>query len=81
MEISIGDNDMLRELELYEVRPGLSSQTTSAIEAIVLPSSLNLSFFDVNAPVIETSKRSVWDKTARQVIQEHTELWETLAEL
>ena len=72
---------MLRELKLYEVRPGLSSQTTSTIEAMVLPSSLNLSFFDINAPVIETIKRSVWDETAKQVIQEHIELWETLAEL
>ncbi len=72
---------MLRELELYEVRPGLSSQTTSTIEAMVLPSSLNLSFFEINAPVIEITKRSVWDETAKQVIQEHTELWETLAEL
>ncbi|MCP4363169.1 MAG: hypothetical protein GY796_34645 [Chloroflexi bacterium] len=72
---------MLRKLELYEVRPGLSSQTTSTIEAMVLPSSLNLSFFDINAPVIKTTKRSAWDEIAKQVIQEHTELWETLAKL
>ncbi len=68
-------------MELYEVIPGYSSQTTSSIEEIVLPDSLNLSFFDINAPIIKASPKSIWDETAKQVLQEHTELWETLAEL
>ena len=68
-------------IQLYKVRLGLSSQTTNTIKTIVLPDSLKLSFSDINAPVIETSKRNVWAETARQVLQEHAELWETLAEL
>jgi hypothetical protein len=69
-------------VELYgQVRPGPSSQTTNNIEEVVLPNSLNLGFYDANTLIIETSKKSKWDETAERVLQEHTELWETLSEL
>ncbi len=67
--------------QLYEVRPGVTSQTTNRIEELIRPDDLILSFFDINSPIIETSKQNVWDKTARQILQEHTELWERLADL
>ncbi len=68
-------------MPLYEVQPGPSSQTTCAIEEIVVQDSLSLSFFDINAPIIEALEKNVWDEMAKKVLQEHTELWERLAEL
>ena len=68
-------------IQLYEVRPGPSSQTTSAIEEIVVQDSLSLSFFDVNAPNIEIADRDPWDDVARQILEAHTDLWKKLAEL
>lgn len=68
-------------LQLYEVSPGPSSQTTSVIEEIIIPESLNLKFFDVNAPQIEMAGRDTWDDSANQILQAHNELWDRLAEL
>lgn len=67
--------------QLYEARPGPSSQTTSAIEEIIVQDSLSLKFFDVNSPHIETIDKDVWNEAAGQILQAHTELWERLAEL
>lgn len=68
-------------MQLYDVRPGLSSQTTSVIEEIIVHDSMSLSFFDINAPHFEMTNDNTWEEMARQVLQEHTELWERLAEL
>jgi hypothetical protein len=68
-------------MQLYDVRPGLSSQTTSAIEEIIVHDSMSLSFFDINAPHFEMANDNTWEEMARRVLQEHTELWERLAEL
>lgn len=67
--------------QLYEVRPGPSSQTTSAIEEIIVQDSLSLKFFDVNSLHIETIDKDIWNDTAGKVFQAHVELWERLAEL
>ncbi len=67
--------------KIYDIQPGLSSQTTCAVEEIVAQDSLSLRFFDINAPTIETSEKNIWDITANQILQEHKDLWARLAVL
>jgi hypothetical protein len=70
---------MLRQL--FEVRPGISSQTTSVFEEIGVQDMMNLSFFNINAPVIEAYDHNKWNEIASQLLQEYTQLWERLAVL
>lgn len=66
-------------MSLHEVQPGPSSQTTCSIEEIIVQDKLSLSFFDINAAIIEASEKNVWGEMAEKVLQEHTVLWERLA--
>ena len=66
---------------LQNVRPGFSSQTTSVkLESFIVKDSVTLSFFDAYSPIIQRPRR-IWEKVAREVLQEHAELWERLAKL
>jgi hypothetical protein len=65
---------------LYDVRPTALSQTTSDFEEVIDTQSNNLGFFDIQAPVIE-SVNDQWNTVAHQVLTEHADLWEKLAEL
>jgi len=66
---------------LQNVRPGFSSQTTSVkLENFIVKDSMTLSFFDAYSPIIQRPRR-IWEKVAREVLQEHAELWERLAKL
>ncbi|MBN1485304.1 MAG: hypothetical protein JXA37_11345 [Chloroflexia bacterium] len=62
------------------IYPGPSSQTTLVKEVnFIVENTVNLGFFDIYSPEIRRSTKRAWDEAAREVLQEHTELWERLA--
>lgn len=67
---------------LIDVHPGPSSDSsTTELEHYIDKSSLHLGFFDVQSPVIRTTKDKSWSEVADQVLQEDHALWKRLADL
>ena len=59
-----------------------SSQTTTMrIENLLRQDCLALGFFDIYSPAIQRTTGDVWEAAAHEILQEHGELWERLAQL